>query len=40
MHESRREVLLPADYLSISRECAIPLRTVWRESKRAGRDVA
>lgn len=31
---SGREVLLPADYLAISQQCGVPLRTVWRESKR------
>ena len=40
MREYHREVLLPADYLSISRECAVPLRTVWRESKRAAHEIA
>ena len=40
MRESHREILLPADYLAISRECGVPLRTVWRESKRVVRDVA
>ena len=38
--ESRREVLRPADYLAISRECAVSVRTVWRESQRVVRDVA
>ena len=32
--ESGREVLLPADYLAMSRQCGVPLRTVWREFKR------
>ena len=34
LQESRRYPLAPADYLAISRQCAVPLRTVWRESKR------
>ena len=34
LQESRRYPLPPADYLAISRQCAVPLRTVWRESKR------
>ena len=32
--ETNRYPLPPADYLAISRKCAVPLRTVWRESKR------
>ena len=39
-HESRRDILHPADYLAISRECAVSMRTVWRVSQRAARDVA
>ena len=38
--DSSRKILLPADYLAISRECAVPLRTVWRESKHLTRDAA
>ena len=33
-----RETLLPADYLDISQQCGLPLRTVWRESKRVTRE--
>ncbi|MCY3624194.1 MAG: STY4526/YPO1902 family pathogenicity island replication protein [Gammaproteobacteria bacterium] len=36
LRESGRHPLAPADYLAISRKCAVPLRTVWRESKRIG----
>ena len=39
-HESSRETLHPADYLAISRECAAPMRIVWRVSERVARDVA
>ena len=34
------ENLAPADYLTISRQCGVPLRTVWRESKRIARESA
>lgn len=34
------ELLAPADYLTISRQCGVPLRTVWRESKRITRESA
>ncbi len=40
LRETRRDVLLPADYLAISGQCKVPLRTVWRESKRIARDIA
>jgi len=40
LRKSRGDVLLPADYLNISRQCAVPLRTVWRESKRVARKIA
>ena len=36
LQESSRYQLAPADYLDISRKCSVPLRTVWRESKRIG----
>ena len=32
-----RDTLPPADYLAISTECGLSLRTVWRESKRVAR---
>ena len=35
-----RKSLAPADYLAISRECGVPLRTVWRESKRVASESA
>lgn len=38
--ESGRGILVPADYLDISQQCGIPLRTVWRESRRATRESA
>lgn len=40
LRASRREFLQPAEYLAISRECALPLRTVWRESRRLVCEVA
>ena len=40
LRESGREVLLPADYLAISEQSGVPLRTVWRESKRVVRQNA
>ena len=38
--QARRGDLLPADYLAISRQCGVPLRTVWREWKRVAREKA
>ena len=40
LRTSGREALLPADYLAISQQCGVPLRTVWRESKRVARENA
>lgn len=41
LHQARRrDLLAPADYLAISRQCGVPLRTVWRESKRVTRERA
>ena len=34
LRASPRDTLAPADYLAISHQCGVPLRTVWRESKR------
>ena len=36
--EFRRETFLPADYVAISQQCDLPLRTVWREFKRMARN--
>lgn len=33
-----RDTLTPADYLAISRQCRVPLRTVWRHSQRVAGD--
>ena len=32
------DTLAPADYLAISQQCPVPLRTVWRQSQRAAGD--
>ena len=36
LQESSRYQLAPADYLAISSNCSVPLRIVWRQSKRIG----
>lgn len=40
LYEAPGDTLAPADYLAISRQCGVPLRTVWRESKRVTRECA
>ena len=40
LRTSKRDTLAPADYLAISHDCDVPLRTVWRESERVTRENA
>lgn len=40
LRASPRDTLPPSDYLAISRQCGVPLRTVWQESKRIARESA
>ncbi|MDE0037868.1 MAG: STY4526/YPO1902 family pathogenicity island replication protein [Gammaproteobacteria bacterium] len=40
LRASPSDTLAPSDYLAISRQCGVPLRTVWRESNRVARETA
>ena len=40
LRASPLDTLAPADYLAVSTQCGVPLRTVWRESKRVAREKA